>query len=328
MRAQRKIGFTLRALAALGLAVLCAAAGTSAADTAKAKAANTRGFALHKQKSYKAAAVEYRKAIAEDPSYLLPHYNLACVASLTKDADTARAELAWVFDRATWDSAAKTAVTKASKDRDLAWILDNDEDARSYANPTNIETLDLLAPECCFARGKPGSDPKVAQAIAAASGAHAPTCSAAAFSFTLDSVIAGKGTVAATLRDGVALLDAAGQLVARSEPLGCGSPQDQLALLNHGQAVPSPYASQDTPLLHIYYVVVAYGSTSKQSVAIFAIRNHQLLRVFDGVTRSDAGLGHLTLTPLGNLVYTAPGERKPRIFRWDPASSKLAPADS
>lgn len=51
----------------------------ASADTKAANASNKRGFALHKKKKYAEAAVEYRKAIAEDPAHLLARYNLACV---------------------------------------------------------------------------------------------------------------------------------------------------------------------------------------------------------------------------------------------------------
>lgn len=167
-----------RALTVL-LVVACAPR-TGHADAAKARAANTRGYALHKQKNYRAAAAEYRTAIAEDPAYVLAHYNLACAASQLQDADTAVAELAWVFDRATWDPAAKSAIGKAIKDRDLAWLFDHDDDARRYANPANIEVVDVVTPPCCFIRGKASSDPAVARALAAASGRHDAACSAAA----------------------------------------------------------------------------------------------------------------------------------------------------
>lgn len=313
-----------RALTVL-LVVACAPR-TGHADAAKARAANTRGYALHKQKNYRAAAAEYRTAIAEDPAYVLAHYNLACAASQLQDADTAVAELAWVFDRATWDPAAKSAIGKAIKDRDLAWLFDHDEDARRYANPANIEVVDVVTPPCCFIRGKASSDPAVARALAAASGRHDAACSAAAVSAPVDTTAAGKGVVAASLRDGVAVLDAGGQVLARSEPLGCAGPADRLEVLNHGEAIPQPYDRLVTPLREIYYVVVAYRSGDRQSVAIYALRNKQLSRVFDAVTRSAAGTGRVELTPLGSVVYVAPGETRPRVFRWDAASSRLAQA--
>ena len=64
------------------IAMLSGAASGTAADPARAKAANARGYALHKQKKYAEAAVEYRKAITEDPTYVFARNNLACVASL------------------------------------------------------------------------------------------------------------------------------------------------------------------------------------------------------------------------------------------------------
>jgi len=308
------------------IGVACAA-GAGHADPAKAKAANTRGYALHKQKNYKAAAVEYKAAIAEDPWYLLAHYNLACVASLVHDAPTATAELAWVFDRATWDPAAKAAIAKANTDRDLAWLFEHDEESRRYGNATNVEVLDIATPPCCFIRGKASTDPAVAKALAGAAGKHDEACSAAAVSAPADATATGKGVVAASLRDGVALLDGTGQVVARSAPIGCTGPRDQLELLNHGDALPQPYDKLDTPLREIYYIVVGYRTGDTQTVAIYALRNKQLTRVFDAVTRTAAGAGHVELTPLGGVVHVAPGDPRPHVYRWNAARSVLAPSD-
>src|SRR5262249_15339512 len=86
-----------------------------------AKAANIRGLKLQQQKKYVAAITEYRQAIAEDPGYVLAHYNLACAASLAKDMHTTSEELTWVADRASWDPVAKSARAKAQTDRDLEW---------------------------------------------------------------------------------------------------------------------------------------------------------------------------------------------------------------
>jgi hypothetical protein len=71
-------------------------------------------------------------------------------------------------------------------------------------------------------------------------------------------------------------------------------------------------------------VVVQYWAGTRQSVTIFAIKDKkELVRAFDGVLGSSAGDGSLLQTPvLGNLVYTAPGEQKKRVFHWDGASSK------
>jgi hypothetical protein len=313
------------AIIALGVAAaaLAAAPREASADAAKAKAANSRGYALHKAKNFRGAMVEYRKAVAEDPAYLLAHYNLACVASLLHDGDTAIAELAWVYDRATWDPAAKAAIAKVQKDRDLAWLLDNEEDARRYANPENIEIVDVLEPPCCFTRGAASTDAAVAKALAGATGKHAEACSAAAVSAPVDGTQTGKGVVAASLRDGVAILDASGRVLARSEPVGCRGPGDQLEILNHGAALPQPYEELTAPVREIYYVILGIRSGDARSVQIYAIKNKQLSRVFDAVVASPAGTGHVEVTPLGSVVHVAPGETKPRVFRWDGAAAKL-----
>lgn len=308
----------------MALAIVCATAGIVHADTAKAKAANKKGYALHKKKKYKAAAVEYRKAIAEDPNYLLAHYNLACAASLLHDGPTAIAELAWVFDRANWDPAAKAAILKSRKDTDLKWVLDDEEtmdQAGTFTNPTNIEDISVLTPTCCFARSK-AAEAAAAKTLASAPGAHDEKCSAAVIASDLDSWLAGKGTVVGSMRDGIAVLDTAGKLVARSEPVGCSAANDKLIALNNGGAVPSPMDWYEAPVSKLYDYVAVHGSGTTEAVAIFIRKDTKLVRVFDAVTKNDKGSGSVTLTTLGNLVYTPPGEKKKHVFGWDDKAFK------
>src|SRR5215510_11251478 len=108
----KRIGF------AVALMIACGPS-TTGASPAGAKAANTRGVALLRQKDYKGAIAQFRKAIGEDKALVLAHYNLACAASLAQDMDTAMAELIWVGNRAAWDDQAKSAAIKAAKDPDL-----------------------------------------------------------------------------------------------------------------------------------------------------------------------------------------------------------------
>src|SRR5262245_65915701 len=85
---------TTRLGVAVALAIACAH-GTAGASPAAAKAANARGVGLLKQRNYKRAAAQFRKAIAEDRTQVLAHYNLACAASIAKDMDTALPSLSW-----------------------------------------------------------------------------------------------------------------------------------------------------------------------------------------------------------------------------------------
>lgn len=303
--------------------VACAVPASAHADAARAKAANSRGYALHKQKKYKEAGLEYRKAIAEDPSHLLAHYNLACVASLTKDRETAIRELAWVTDRGTWDPAAMSAAAKARTDRDLQWVRELDiEGFRLTGTEIPDEgAVDLMGrPEPALV-GKPTTDAQLARAIASAPGKHEERCSGAAFSAPFDTK--GSSTVVATLRDGVALIEA-GKVLARSEPLGCTSPQDQVTILNQVAGIARPYDYSDQALMNTRMIAVQYAAGATQAVAIFAVKDRaKLARVFDAVLRSEAGEGSLIQSPvLGNLIHVAPGGTSTRVFRWDTARGK------
>jgi hypothetical protein len=312
----------MRASLLVVLALACAAP-VAGADPARARAANTRGYALHKQKKYKEAASEYRAAIAEDASYLLAHYNLACVASLLNDLDTALQQLAWVADRAAWDPAARSAVAKARSDRDLAWIRDADVQGVVLTGTDLAEegTLDLVAgPEPGLA-GKP-ADAAVSKALAAAPGKHDERCSGEALSAPIDR--AATATVVASLRDGVAVLDPGGKLIARGEPIGCTGPRDRVAALTQSAGVPRPFDPSDRVLLNARLVVIQSWAGSKQNLAVYVVRDgKQIARAFDAPLASAAGDGALVQTRvLGNLLYTAPGETRKRVFRWDGAAAK------
>jgi hypothetical protein len=62
-------------------------------DHLDARLANSAAFALHQRKSYKAAAEGFAKAIAADPSWVIPAYNLASARTLMGDLDGAIAAL-------------------------------------------------------------------------------------------------------------------------------------------------------------------------------------------------------------------------------------------
>jgi hypothetical protein len=315
----------MRASLLVVAAVMCAAP-VAGADPARAKAANTRGYALHKQKKYKEykeAAAEYRAAIAEDPSYLLAHYNLACVASLLSDLDTALHQLAWVADRAAWDPAARSAVAKARTDRDLAWLRDTDVQGVVLTGTDLADegTLDLVAgPEPGLA-GKP-ADAAASKALGAAPGKHDEPCSGEALGAPLGRDAS--ASVVASLRDGVAVLDPAGKLIARSEPLGCTGPRDHIAALTQSAGVPRPFDPSDHALVTARLVVIRYWAGSKQNIAVYVVNEaRQIARAFDAPLAGSAGDGALAQTRvLGDLLYTAPGEARKRVFRWDGASAK------
>ena len=86
---------------------------------------NTRAMRKFHAKDWAAAAADFRAAIAAFPDHVKAHYNLACLASLTKDRATALAELRWLAARDLPEADAK--IEKARTDPDLAFVRDDPE---------------------------------------------------------------------------------------------------------------------------------------------------------------------------------------------------------
>ena len=99
--------------------------GVARADRAAAEAANARGMKLYRAKEYGGAAGEFRRAIVADAAYVLPHYNLACVAALGGDVAAAVGELKWLA--ASGDPLARAKLVKAKSDPDLRSVIDRPE---------------------------------------------------------------------------------------------------------------------------------------------------------------------------------------------------------
>jgi hypothetical protein len=311
----------------IAMVLACATPAWAKGDATAAKAANTRGMALYKQKDYKGAAAQFRAAIASDPTHVQAHYNLACVSSLLHDDDGAMTELKWVANRASWDEQAKTKALKARSDPDLKWIRDNNEDAHSWVGEDAVTAaIDLLDPKQGVVHGKLLPDAEKAKAtklLAAAPGKHDSNCDAADAKQGRvygANVGGAKQLAVVSLRDGLGLFDDAGKLLARSEPIGCtatGASQDMLAALT---LFTTPAGS---------FFAVAYGNGGRSqwtnNVAIFARRNNTMVRVFDGTTASSdaSSPGKLLLTPLGDLAFAAAGERAPSVLHWKASAFKF-----
>lgn len=309
----------MRGLVAVVVAVISWSA-IAEADKKAANAANTRGYALHKKKKYAEAAVEYRKAIAADPAHLLAHYNLACIGSLTKDQDTARAQLMWIADRATWDPAAEAVLMKtAPKDKDLAWIRKLDWEGEKLAGGMEGWTFyarDLLDESAePSSTAKPTTDAAFLKAMGSASGKHEAACSAETFAATSTSLKA--NTVGINLRDGLVLVDDKGAVLARSEPLGCTKPRERVEAVIQASAVGGITAM----------FVVQYTNRTEQKAAMFALMpDKKFVRVFDAEVMGYEGTGTLVQTSiLYNIVFTPAGTSKPIVYRWDSASTKYVP---
>jgi hypothetical protein len=84
---------------------------------ALAIAANTEGLRFYRSNQLPRAAMRFRDATLLDAEYVLPHYNLACMASRLRDVGTLIAELGWL--RASADPLAAAKLDKAKSDPDL-----------------------------------------------------------------------------------------------------------------------------------------------------------------------------------------------------------------
>jgi hypothetical protein len=87
------------------------------ADRDAARKANADGMAALLKGRADAAAGAFHTAIAADSSFVLPHYNLASIASIVGDVPVVRRELAWLA--ASRDQGARTALDRAKTDPDL-----------------------------------------------------------------------------------------------------------------------------------------------------------------------------------------------------------------
>jgi len=111
-----------------------AVAGFAPLKRGEASELNTRAVRKLRAKDFAGAAADFRAAIALDPDHVKAHYNLACLASLTKDRDTALAELRWLAASGLPEAAQK--MLKAGKDPDLEYIRADPEAKALLAQKT------------------------------------------------------------------------------------------------------------------------------------------------------------------------------------------------
>lgn len=334
----------MRVLFVVALTLACVAPAWAKGDSATAKAANARGMALYKQQDYKGAATQFRAALAADAAYLQAHYNLACVSSLLHDEDVAMDELEWIGNRASWDEQAKAKALKAANDHDLEWILNKRGDAHRWIGPdATTAAVDLLDPKRIAIAGTllaESQRAKAMQALSAMPGKHDDNCDpkdakqGRVFGLDTTTTVGDPTTPAfATLRDGIGIFDATGKLLARSGPLGCTTPGASQDILSSFAIQTSTDASADGCCGSMNLFVVQYSNGGRSQwtneVAIFAKREQKFARVFEAtVSSSDAtGGGRLLETRRGELVFTAPDEKRPRLFRWDQTAFKFVAAE-
>jgi hypothetical protein len=92
----------------------------AAAQPEQASALNTRGMRKFRAKDFAGAAADFRAAIDASSTHVKAHYNLACLASVTRDRETALAELRWLAASGLPEAAGK--LVKARTDPDMAFI--------------------------------------------------------------------------------------------------------------------------------------------------------------------------------------------------------------
>jgi hypothetical protein len=95
--------------------------GASTVDPAKqASALNTRAMRKFRARDWAGAAADFRAAIDSFSGHVKAHYNLACLASITKDRDTAVEQLRWLAASDLAEAEAK--LVKARTDPDLTFV--------------------------------------------------------------------------------------------------------------------------------------------------------------------------------------------------------------
>src|SRR5262249_37670266 len=112
--------------------VLHARNAAPAADPAEqARALNTRAMRKFRAKDWAGAAADFRAAIDRFSNHVKAHYNLACLASITRDRATALAELRWLA--ASELPEAEQKILKARTDPDMDNLRDDPEVAEILA---------------------------------------------------------------------------------------------------------------------------------------------------------------------------------------------------
>src|SRR5689334_23065486 len=104
--------------------VLALLGGVAHADAKAGKKLYAGAMKLYRAKKLGAAKDELMKAVAEDPTAVQAHWDLARVASLLGDAETASAQLGWLTEAAQGGNrVAEKLLDKGAKEPDLAFML-------------------------------------------------------------------------------------------------------------------------------------------------------------------------------------------------------------
>lgn len=128
----------MRLVGAVLVVLLATPAG---ATPAKAKQLNAEGMKEYKNKRYDEARGRFERAVAEDETMVVAHYNLASMAALLHDPDTVVDELGWL--KASSDPAAAAKLVKGKTDPDLTPVSTHPKVRELLGLPA----FDTLSPE-------------------------------------------------------------------------------------------------------------------------------------------------------------------------------------
>jgi hypothetical protein len=326
----------------LAVVIICGASGATSASPAAAKVAVARGVALSASGDHHGAVVELQRVITEDPRNVLARYYLARAASQEHDLETAVLALVWVANSAAWDDEAWDLARAGATEPDLAWVFEHAPEARRWVGDDIVERIDALHfSDRDWDTHGARDHGRVMSQLARAPGRHDEVCGP---EDSKQVWLVGRDywgepwgqTIAATLRDGVGIFEG-GRLIVRTEPLGCsgvGATGDRMVHLKVLAGAPRmPPKGPPPPAAGRVFIVAEYRHAGPswwtETAALFTRRDGQLVRVFEGtIARGGvARRGNLTQSPLGDLVYVAPGESRKHVMRWNPAELAFVPIE-
>ena len=302
---------------------------TTAPDRAAAQRENTQGMKSYKTKNYAAAAEKFRHAVAADAGFPLPRYNLACVAALTGDKETARAQLQWLADSP--DPQARRTLAKAVHDQDLKSLAE-DPKVRSIIHwgavfggyhPLALEADATEKEAAQLANSAPQVDPDcdsepaftVARSLSADFVAEQP----------------GKELLVVSMAHGAAIFNGAAELLARGGSFACVGSQSGILDVSAGQLVPDV-----EPELVVHYLSGGRQSQA-EGIDVYKRRGSELINILS-VSLPDSGAakaspddpelaesGWLSVDSDGTILTSRPGEKMPQRQRWDAGKFAFVP---
>lgn len=308
-------------------------------DRAAAKAANTAGMKLYKEKNYAGAAEKFRAAISADTGFVLAHYNLACVAALTSDKETARAQLEFLAQSD--DPYAHAKLAKAAGDADLKELVRDEKIGpilrwgeaflgyRPLATASSATEAEAarLSKEGTVDNECDADAAKVARSLKAELFADSP----------------GPETLILSMNEGMVVLDGAGKVLAKGPTLTCEGSQSGISDVSIGQVI-----ADAEPEIVIHYTSGGRAEYSEQ-VAVFKRKGKELANILDvAITENSrtwkaneeswdefASSGKLSLSPDGVIRYRSEDGKSSEAKKWDatkfdfvaaPVIKKPAPA--